>query len=343
MATIKDIARMSGYSIGTVSRVINKRTDVSDQAREKIEEIIRENDYQPNTNAKRLKQTVSSEVSVIVHGNRSTFLAFLLEEIQIRMREHGESINVQFTGEKEDEVAAAIQIAQNLKPKGFIFLGGNSRDFRDEFSQITLPSVVITIDAENMAFDNLSSFTTDDEAAADCAVSKLVAEGHRRIGIIGGLPGDYSGERRNDHSTLRIRGAVSELEKNGITFDFDRDYEACDFSAESGYQAAKRLMEKSPDLTAIFAVTDAQAVGVLRELKDRGLSVPEDISVVGFNGVDYVRYSIPRLATIRQDAAMLARKSVDDLLLRISFGSPAVYEKIPYEYVDGESAAPPRK
>ena len=73
MATIKDIARMSGYSIGTVSRVINKRTDVSDQAREKIEEIIRENDYQPNTNAKRLKQTVSSEVSVIVHGNRSTF------------------------------------------------------------------------------------------------------------------------------------------------------------------------------------------------------------------------------------------------------------------------------
>ena len=177
-----------------------------------------------------------------------------------------------------------------------------------------------------MAFDNLSSFTTDDEAAADCAVSKLVAEGHRRIGIIGGLPGDYSGERRNDHSTLRIRGAVSELEKNGITFDFDRDYEACDFSAESGYQAAKRLMEKSPDLTAIFAVTDAQAVGVLRELKDRGLSVPEDISVVGFNGVDYVRYSIPRLATIRQDTQALARKSVDDLLLRIRYGSPAVHE-----------------
>ena len=133
MATIKDIARMSGYSIGTVSRVINKRTDVSDQAREKIEEIIRENDYQPNTNAKRLKQTVLSEVSVIVHGNRSMFLAFLLEEIQIRMREHGESINVQFTREKEDEVAAAIQIAQDLKPKGFIFLGGNSRNFRDEF------------------------------------------------------------------------------------------------------------------------------------------------------------------------------------------------------------------
>ena len=102
-------------------------------------------------------------------------------------------------------------------------------------------------------------------------------------------------------------------------------------------------MEKSPDLTAIFAVTDAQAVGVLRELKDRGLSVPEDISVVGFNGVDYLRYSIPRLATIRQDTQALARKSVDDLLLRISFGSPAVYEKIPYEYVDGESAAPPRK
>ena len=81
----------------------------------------------------------------------------------------------------------------------------------------------------------------------------------------------------------------------------------------------------------------------MRAMKDMGLTVPNDVSLIGFNGVDYTRYSLPRLATIRQDAAMLARKSVDDLLLRISFGSPAAHEKIPYEYVDGESAAPPRK
>jgi len=84
-------------------------------------------------------------------------------------------------------------------------------------------------------------------------------------------------------------------------------------------------------------------MGAIRLFRDKSLSVPEDISVVGFNGISYGKYSIPRLTTIRQDVAMLARKSVDDLLLRISYGSPAVHEKIPYEFIDGESVASPRK
>ena len=93
----------------------------------------------------------------------------------------------------------------------------------------------------------------------------------------------------------------------------------------------------------MFALNDGVAVGAIRAFRDRGLDVPGNISVVGFNGVSYVRFLNPRLATIRQDTAMLARKSVDDLLLRISYGSPAIHEKIPYEYFDGESVAPPCK
>lgn len=123
MTTIKDIAKISGYSISTVSRVLNNRADVSEKAREKIEKVIRELNYQPNENARMLKQTVSSDISVIVRGNKSIFLESILEEIQIRMGKHGESVNVQFIGETDDEVATAVQIGQYLKPKGFIFLG----------------------------------------------------------------------------------------------------------------------------------------------------------------------------------------------------------------------------
>ncbi len=344
MATIKDIARISGYSIGTVSRVINNRADVSDQARQAVEKAIREYNYQPNTNAKMLKQTISSEVSVILRGNRSTFLAYILEEIQIRMREHGESINVQFIGETDDEVATAIQIGQNIKPKGIIFVGGSSYNFRKEFSQIPVPCTLITVDAEKLGFDNLSSFTVDDEEAAGFAVSKLIEKGHRRIGVLGGgFSEDEDGEHKNDYNTLRIRGVVKELEKNGITFDFDKDYELCTLSPESGYQAAEKLLKRSPDLTAVFAITDSVAVGAMRAFQDMGLNVPEDVSLIGFNGVNYVKFSNPRLATIRQDITALVRKSVDDLLIRISYGSPAVHEKIPYEFVDGESIASPRK
>lgn len=334
---------MSGYSIGTVSRVLNNKTDVSDKARETIEKVIRDCNYQPNANAKMLKQNISSEVSVIVRGNRITLFSYILEEIQYRMMEHGETINVQFILETENEVTTAVQVVQNLKPKGIIFLGGNSINFREEFGQITLPCVLVTVCAEELGFGNLSSFTIDDEEASGCVIRQLLAKGHRRIGIVGGYSKDGSEERRNDGISLRIGSAVEELEKNGIAFDYSRDYVACDYSAEDGYEAAKRLLTQSPDLTAIFAITDAIGLGALRALKDMNLNVPEDISVVGFNGVNYGKFSIPRLATIRQDIVLLARKSVDDLLMRISYQRPAAHEKIPYEFVDGESIAPPRK
>lgn len=343
MATIRDIARMSGYSIGTVSRAINNRSGVSEKAREKIEEVIREQDYQPNSNARMLRQSVSSEISIIIRGISSTFLQSILEKIQLRVREYGESANVQFIGETENEVAMAAQIVQHLKPKGLIFLGGSVHTFRKEFSKIDVPSVLVSTNARGLGFSNLSSFSTDDEGAAAHAVGRLVEHGHRRIGILGGYPGDFSGALPDDCSALRISGAMGELGKNGIGFNYDTDYEGCAFSAEDGYKAAARLLRRTPDLTGIFALSDVMAIGAIRAFRDMGLSVPEDISVVGFDGILYAEYANPRLTTIRQDAEMLARKSVDNLLLMISYGSPAVHEQIPYLFVNGESVAQPRR
>ena len=136
MATIRDIARMSGYSIGTVSRVINHRADVSEETRSKVEEIIREQNYQPNTSARTLRRSASSEISILVRGNDNTCLHSLLEKVQICIREHGENANVQFIGETDDEVAVAAELVQSLRPKGLIFLGGNIPSFRKEFSKI---------------------------------------------------------------------------------------------------------------------------------------------------------------------------------------------------------------
>ena len=121
-----------------------------------------------------------------------------------------------------------------------------------------------------------------------------------------------------------------------------RDYEPCPFSAEAGYQAAKRLLARAPDLTAVFAISDSLAIGAMRAFRDMGLHIPRDISLVGFDGVVATRYTIPRLATIEQDVELLARRGVDDLLMRISYEGPAVHEKIPYRFVDGESIARPR-
>lgn len=342
MATIQDIARISGYSIGTVSRVINNRADVSDETRKKIEEVIKAQNYQPNSSARMLRQSVSPDISVIVRGNSNIFLQLILEKIQIRVREHGEVVNVQFIRETDDEVAMAIQVVQNLKPKGLIFLGGDARAFGEEFSKINVPSVLITGSSEGCGYDNLSSFSTDDRDASAYAAGVLISQQHRRIGILGGYPPDYAGAPEGN-MPLRVQGAVEAMKQAGIAFDFQRDYEACPFSAEGGFQAAKRLLLRSPDLTGIFAISDAIALGAIRALCDMGLRVPQDISIIGFDGVPLAKYSVPRLSTIAQDIASLAAKGVDDLLMRISYDRPAVHETIPYRFIHGESVARPRE
>ena len=290
MATIHDIAQISGYSIGTVSRVINNRADVSEKARKKIEAVIREQGFQPNSSARTLRQSMSSEVYIVVRGIANTFLQSLLEKTQIRIGEHGESAGVQFIKETEDEVAVAAKIMQGIKPKGLVFLGGNTNTFQQTFSGFTVPSVLISVDAESLGFDNLSSFSTDDRDAGGCAARALVSKGHRRIGILGGYPGDAEGEQSGNGPSLRIRGAVEELERSGVSFDFARDYEPCPFSAEAGYQAAKRLLSRTPDLTAAFAISDTLAIGAMRAFRDMGLHIPRDISLVGFDGIVPTRY-----------------------------------------------------
>ena len=343
MATIQDIARLSGYSIGTVSRVLNNRADVSKEAREKIEEIIKELNYQPNASARMLRQAVSSEITVIIRGINSNFLLSILEQIQICAREYGERVNVHYIRNTENEVDAAIQVVQDSKPKGLIFLGGSKENFSKKFSRIDVPSVLLLNTAEDLGFDNLSSFMTDDLSACEYAANVLIEHGHKRIGILGGYPRAMEGERPYDNTDLRIQGAVNALEKAGIPFDFERDYEPSPFSGEGGYQAGKRLLERTPDITGIFALSDSIGLGGVRAFRDMGLHVPKDISVMGYDGVLFAKYSVPRLTTIEQDITMLAKKAVDNLLRRVNYDYPAVHEKIPYSFIQGESVAQPRE
>ncbi len=335
MTTIKDIARISGYSIGTVSRVINHHPDVSETARQRIEEVIRELNFQPNANAKMLKQTVTSGITVLIKGTRNIFFETILEEIQNYLRDSDEDVNVVFIDEKENEVETALRLFIERRPKGFIFLGGNPRFFRESFGRISVPCVLVSDSAKNFGFDNLSSFTTDDTAAAKEAVSYLVYSGHRKIGIVGGALNNESGAIGMN----RVQSAIEELERNHIAFDPDLQFEPSRFSMADGYLAADRLLKKNPELTALFAVGDMVAIGTMRAAADRGLRVPEDLSVIGFDGIEYTRYSVPRIATVRQDTDALAKRSVEDLLLRINYSRPSVHEVIPFRVIAGESVA----
>lgn len=333
MKTIKDIAELSGFSVGTVSRVINNHPDVSPATRAKIEEIIAEHNYQPNSNARMLKGSTSSAITILVKGTTNVFFESILEKMQSEFKRSGEEVSVMFLDETANEVEAAIQVCAERKPKGIAFLGGNLKYFRERFGEISLPCVLVTIDGSQLPFDNLSSFAIDDIKGAEDAVEYLIRSGHRSIGVIGGSPTTDDGMV----SSLRLTGALRIMKENGIEFSLDDDYEPSRFTMEAGYTAAKKLLEKNRDLTGIFALSDTLAIGVIRAAADLGIRVPEDLSVIGYDGIQYTRYASPRIATIEQDIDALASRSVQDLLLRISYSRAPAHELIRHHVVTGES------
>lgn len=331
MVTIKDIARESGYSVSTVSRVLNNRNDVSPDARKKIEEVVAEFNFVPNNNAKHLKQNNSKAIGVLVKGISNMLFASIVEEIQRMIEKTEYTLVVSYLDEDADEVEQAILLCRERKPLGLLFLGGNPEYFEREFSGVDVPCVLVTNRANEMHFENLSSVATDDIAAARCAVDQLFAAGHRRIGILGG---DFD---KSYTSHQRFLGCEQSFSEHGAVLDVEHCYEKARFSFGSACRAMKRLIEKFPDVTAVFAMSDVMAIGAIRALRDLGYCVPENVSVIGFDGTSLAEYYNPKLATIKQQHQTLANRSIEILFGQIELKKEPIHEIVPFEFVNGES------
>ena len=329
--TIKDIAKESGYSVSTVSRVLNNRRDVSPEAKKRIDEIVAAHNFVPNNNAKHLKQMITKTILVLVKGNSNMLFASIVEEIQKTVEKTKYAVSIYYLDEDANEVEQAITLMRERKPLGMLFLGGNPQFFQKEFDQIRIPCVLVTNQGEKMGFGNLSSVATDDVEASMCAVDFLIGRGHRRIGILGGVT------TLSHTSKQRLEGCRKSFEKNGLAEEPEAFYEKARFSYESSYQAMNRLLDRNLNITAVFAMSDVMAVGAVRAIRDRGLQVPEDISIIGFDGIPLANYYNPKLATVKQQYQILAVRSVEILLGAIDLKKPAVYEIIPFELVAGES------
>ena len=330
MVTIKDIARESGYSVSTVSRV-NNRNDVSPDARKKIEEVVAKFNFVPNNNAKHLKQNNSKAIGVLVKGISNMLFASVVEEIQRMIEKTEYTLVVSYLDEDADEVEQAILLCRERKPLGLLFLGGNPEYFHREFSGVDVPCVLVTNRANEMHFENLSSVATDDIAAARCAVDQLFVAGHRRIGILGG---DFD---KSYTSHQRFLGCEQSFSEHGAVLDVEHCYEKARFSFGSACRAMKRLIGKFPDVTAVFAMSDVMAIGAIRALRDLGYRVPEDVSVIGFDGTSLAEYYNPKLATIKQQHQTLANRSIEILFGQIELKKEPIHEIVPFEFVNGES------
>ena len=160
--TIKDIARLSGCSVSTISRVINDRPDVRPETKEKVLQMMRESGFVPNTNARQLKIQQSRSLVFVVKGTRNLFFSDFLVQLQRAATLYGYSGIVSYLDENANEIDAAQKILREIKPKGMIFLGGSVANFQQGFANITVPAVLTTLVSDELDFPNLSMVGVDD-------------------------------------------------------------------------------------------------------------------------------------------------------------------------------------
>ena len=202
--TIKDLAKKTGYSVATISRVLNNHPSVSDKAREEISRAVEESGFQLNNNAKQLKQHANS-ILVVVKGTSNELFGQMLEVIQNLIDQSRYPVHVDYMDEDSNEVLRAVQLCREKKPLGILFLGGSCQNFLNDFGKIDIPCVLVSNDASGLPFENLSSVSTDDQQAARCAMDSLVALGHRKFVIVGG------DRAISDTSRLRYEGCIQEI------------------------------------------------------------------------------------------------------------------------------------
>ncbi len=309
--TIKDIAKESGYAVGTVSRVLNNQANVSEEARRIIIEIVEKHNFSLNNVAKNLKQQVNKSIAILVKGNDNQLFAAMVENLQEYITKRGYFVVVTYFDEDENEVEKAISTIMEQKPMGIIFLGGIKSNFQKSFSKIKVPCVLATNAFIDLDFENLASVTVDDKKAAFDAIMHLIDNGHRNIGVVGG---DL---KLSDISSKRYEGVKLAHKERNLNFDINSQYVVCRYSLESGYEGCKKLIANNKNITAVFAMSDVMGIGAMRAIHDMGLKVPEDISVIAFDGLDIGKYTFPRLTSIKQHKKDMAKKCVELLVAKI--------------------------
>ena len=303
--TIKDIARISGCSVSTISRVINDRPDVRPETKEHVLKVMREAGFTPNTNARQLKIQQSRSLVFIVKGTRNLFFSDFLVQLQRAATLYGYNGIVSYLDENANEIDAAEKILREIKPKGIIFLGGSVSNFQNGFSNITVPSVLATLVSHDLSFPNLSMVGVDDRAAARTAVAHLIAQGHSKIAVLGGPATSFP-------SRMRRLGAQDAMEDAGLVFD-NKLYGLSNYDFESAYHAMNSLLARRAEFTALFAMSDVIAFGAIRALVSAGLRVPEDVSVIGFDGIETGDYCNPRLTTMQQPFTEISQAAISVL------------------------------
>ena len=249
--TIKEVAKLCGVGVSTVSRAINNHPDINDATKQMILDTIKKYNYVPNNSARNLKRSDSNTIAVLIKGISNPFFADMIQVFEREINRKKYTFVLQHVEEFEDEVDVAIQLEKEKRLKGIVFLGGLSSHTEEKLEQLTVPFVISTVDS-TASNDIFAAVTVDYVRESDRMVDYLIGCGHKKIAL-------FTAEREDASiGMLRLKGYRQALMRHDIPYDEGLVVWSKDglptYSMENGYALTKTLLESGKEFMLFLTV-----------------------------------------------------------------------------------------
>jgi LacI family transcriptional regulator len=327
--TIKDIARLAGVSIATVSRVINNTKPVHDETRQRILTYMEELNFRPNAMARGLVKKESSLIGIVIPEFKDTVFDAMIEGVSDTAKFYNYDILLTLSrGDLANEIHY-LNLLREKQVDGIIFSSISlKKEHIEIIEQSGIPCVLV---GQASSVPTIPSIHLNNFGASYEAVTALIRNGHQKIGMIRGALGDIAlGEER-------FRGFQAALTENGVKVNPEWVIVA-GLSVREGYEAMERMYKTKSLPTALFAATDRIAIGAMNFLLEHGYRIPEDISIMGFDDIDMSTVVRPKLSTVQYSSLEMGCTATHNLMKLVHGGGVSVqHTNVPHQIVIRES------
>jgi LacI family transcriptional regulator len=331
---IKDVARAAGVSTATVSHVVNKTRFVTEETRARVMRAIEDCNYYPNAHARSLASGRSNTLGLLISDISNPFFPELVKSIETVAFERGHEVILANTDYNDERTINNVRRFIERKVAGVALMTSEfDKSLIDELARFSVPVVFLDIGSAGTCMSNI---VVDYEAGISEAITHLHWLGHRRIAYIGGPSRLRSAAKRLD----AFRDSMAQHFPDSPPFEI---YES-DFRLEGGRRVAREMLDAGNLPTAVVVANDMMALGAMQEFHERGLHLPDAISIIGFDDIAFAELSNPPLTTVCLPRVELGRKAVEALMAIIEHPERQGVEiNVSTHLVLRDSTAPPRE
>lgn len=307
MATIKDVAKLAGVSTTTVSHVINKTRFVAEETTKSVWDAINQLNYSPSAVARSLKVNTTKSIGMIITTSEAPYFAEIVQAVEEYCYQQGYSLFLCNTQNDPDKIQNHFDMLLKKRVDGILVMCSEYRENAFSlFKSTKVPMVVMDWGPNEDKSDRIIDHCFE---GGYLATRHLIENGHQHIGILAGYLYKTTAKARYD-------GFVKAMEEAGLTIRPEWIFEN-DFTAEGGYESMNYILKQADRPTAVFCGCDMMALGAISAITEKGLHVPQDVSVIGYDNIHSSRFFAPPLTTINQSKIRLGKMALDLLFERI--------------------------